>query len=192
MSKIGLIIGREYITRVRKKSFIVMTILGPLLVGGFVGAAIWLGTKDDTMNKVLVSDEGGLFNGRMESTAKIKFTFEPRSISENEFVKKEEYAKYNLLLVINKNVIEKSACQLYYRKMPSSRVENHIVTQVNTAIEKFKVEDKKIQPEVYEYIKSTHVQLALIEAGAKDDGKSRYLGVLGFVFALFIYLFIFL
>ena len=36
MSKIGLIISREYITRVRKKSFILMSFLGPLLIVGFV------------------------------------------------------------------------------------------------------------------------------------------------------------
>ncbi len=38
MSKIGLIIGREYKTRVRKKSFIVMTLLGPILFAALMVA----------------------------------------------------------------------------------------------------------------------------------------------------------
>ena len=39
MNKIGLIIGREYLTRVRKKSFIIMTILGPVLFAALDRAA---------------------------------------------------------------------------------------------------------------------------------------------------------
>lgn len=56
MSKIGLIIGREYITRVRKKSFIVMTILGPLLIAGFLSLTVYLGMQDDTEFSVLIVD----------------------------------------------------------------------------------------------------------------------------------------
>ena len=41
MSKIGLIIKREYTTRIRKKSFIIMTILGPLLFAGLLFGTIW-------------------------------------------------------------------------------------------------------------------------------------------------------
>ena len=40
MNKIGLVIGREYSSRVKKTSFIIMTILGPLLFAGFMAAAI--------------------------------------------------------------------------------------------------------------------------------------------------------
>ena len=49
MNKIGLIISREYITRVRKKSFIIMSLLGPLLIIGFVWLTTFL-TKNDKEN----------------------------------------------------------------------------------------------------------------------------------------------
>ena len=42
MSKIGLIIGREYFTRVKKKSFIIMTIVGPLLFAALTIVALIL------------------------------------------------------------------------------------------------------------------------------------------------------
>ena len=42
MDKIWLIIQREYLVRVRKKSFIIMTILGPLLIAGLMIAPIYL------------------------------------------------------------------------------------------------------------------------------------------------------
>ncbi|MCB9196084.1 MAG: ABC transporter permease [Flavobacteriales bacterium] len=57
MSKIGLIIGREYSSRVKKKSFIIMTILVPLLAAGFLIGAIILGMPEDKNMRVLVMDE---------------------------------------------------------------------------------------------------------------------------------------
>ena len=47
MSKVGLIIRREYVSRVRKKSFIIMTILGPLLMGGIFASVFLLDKVDD-------------------------------------------------------------------------------------------------------------------------------------------------
>jgi len=48
MNKISLIIGREYMTRVRKKSFIVMTLLGPILFAALIIVPGWLATIEDT------------------------------------------------------------------------------------------------------------------------------------------------
>lgn len=57
MSKIGLIIGREYSSRVKKKSFIVMTILVPILSAVFLIGAVYLGMPEDKDHKILVVDE---------------------------------------------------------------------------------------------------------------------------------------
>ena len=57
MSKIGLIIGREYSSRVKKKSFIVMTILVPILSAVFLVGAVYLGMPEDKDHKILVVDE---------------------------------------------------------------------------------------------------------------------------------------
>ena len=47
MNKIGLIIKREYMTRVRKRSFIILTFLGPILM-----AAIRMGPRKVRMRKL--------------------------------------------------------------------------------------------------------------------------------------------
>ncbi len=57
MSKIGLIIKREYGTRVKKKSFIIMTILVPILAAGFLIGAMILGMPEDKNIRVLVVDD---------------------------------------------------------------------------------------------------------------------------------------
>jgi ABC-2 type transport system permease protein len=53
MSKIPKIIRREYITRVRKRSFIVMTILGPVLFGIFLIAPYKLANMEDNDEKII-------------------------------------------------------------------------------------------------------------------------------------------
>ena len=50
MNKIKLIIAREYLTRVKKKSFILMTLLGPILMAGLMLVPIWIATKDKDNN----------------------------------------------------------------------------------------------------------------------------------------------
>ena len=62
MNKIFAIIQREFITRVRKKSFIIMTILGPVLFAGIMVVPIWLATQDLGDQKIIqVIDNSGLF-----------------------------------------------------------------------------------------------------------------------------------
>jgi len=57
MSKIGLIIKREYVSRVSKKSFLLMTVLGPILLVGFMVGALMLGKQDDKSQRILIHDE---------------------------------------------------------------------------------------------------------------------------------------
>lgn len=49
MKKIALIIQREYLSRVKKKSFIVMTFLGPLLIAAMYALAIYLAVNSEDM-----------------------------------------------------------------------------------------------------------------------------------------------
>jgi ABC-2 type transport system permease protein len=62
MNKIWLILQREFITRVKKKSFLIMTILGPVLFGGIMIVPIWLATQGEDVKNVLVLDKTGVWN----------------------------------------------------------------------------------------------------------------------------------
>lgn len=65
MNIILLIIQREYLTRVKKKSFIVMTILGPLLMGGLIAGFAYLSmNQGDSISMIRVVDETGVQIGR--------------------------------------------------------------------------------------------------------------------------------
>ncbi len=63
MNKTGLIISREYFTRVKKKSFLITTILVPLVIIGFYAAIIAISMKgSDEKKSIAVIDEAGLLS----------------------------------------------------------------------------------------------------------------------------------
>jgi len=70
MSNIKLITAREYLTRVKKKSFILMTLLTPLLIAGFYGVIIWVSigqsSSTEQMN-IIVVDPTGIFADKLEN-----------------------------------------------------------------------------------------------------------------------------
>ena len=72
MNKILLIIKREYLTRVKKKSFLIMTLLGPVLIAGFLSLAIYLGMSDSSVQNVVVVDEAKLVSKAFQDSDQIK------------------------------------------------------------------------------------------------------------------------
>ena len=86
MNKIGLIIGREYSTRVRKKSFIIMTIIGPIFFAALIVVPGWLAQVEDNDVKEIavveamptvkpVPDSLQFFRDIIPNKENIKFTY---------------------------------------------------------------------------------------------------------------------
>ena len=77
MSKIGLIISREYRNRVAKKSFLLMTFLTPILMAALIVTPIFLASiKDDEERVVAVVDETGLYEKFFEGLVSEDCSFE--------------------------------------------------------------------------------------------------------------------
>jgi ABC-2 type transport system permease protein len=65
MNKTGLIIQREYLTRVRKRSFLLVTIILPLIIVGFyVGIIAVAISGNTTRQRIAVADKAGLLDGK--------------------------------------------------------------------------------------------------------------------------------
>lgn len=77
MNNIYLITKREFLTQVKKKSFILLTLLAPLMIIGF-GAVIGLMFKaNESHNIIEVVDNSGLFKGQLKSNDKLEYVFVP-------------------------------------------------------------------------------------------------------------------
>jgi len=68
MNKIPLIIKREYLTRVKKKSFILMTILGPILMAALFIVPVYVAQLKGDIKTIGIIDETGLFLDSFENT----------------------------------------------------------------------------------------------------------------------------
>ena len=74
MSNILLIVGREFNERVRKKSFIITTLLMPVLMLGLMLApALMMRYAAGETKSIVVVDRSGLVGPRLESSEDIRF-----------------------------------------------------------------------------------------------------------------------
>ncbi|BDD11084.1 ABC transporter permease [Fulvitalea axinellae] len=71
-----LIVRREYLARVRKKSFVVMSLLGPVLFALLWLVPIWLSTEGNERKAIIaISDDSGIFSGKFHNSDETQFIY---------------------------------------------------------------------------------------------------------------------
>src|ERR1043165_1388051 len=75
MNKILLVSKREFLTRVQKKTFLLTTILLPLIIFGFYAMIIYFSVNSGSTTKIAVSDNAGVFGGSIDTTDEASFQF---------------------------------------------------------------------------------------------------------------------
>ena len=75
MSKVPLIIAREYLARTKKKSFIITTILMPVLMALLVILPVYISYKSEREVTIFVYDESNSYLNKFQNTDKMKFVF---------------------------------------------------------------------------------------------------------------------
>lgn len=78
MKNIFLITKREYLTQVKKKSFVILTLLAPVLMIAFAAFITFLFKANESSSTFNVVDKSGLFVGNLKSDPSIKYVFVPR------------------------------------------------------------------------------------------------------------------
>ena len=78
MKNIFLITKREYLTQVKKKSFVILTLLAPILMIGFGLLIAFMFKANESSSTFNVIDKSGLFVGNLKSDEKIKYVFVPQ------------------------------------------------------------------------------------------------------------------
>lgn len=192
MNKIALIIQREYLTRVKKTSFILMTLFGPILMAALMLVPIWLGLKDKDIQIIEVIDETGQFINQFENSLTLQFDYEFKPIEEAKAAFYKE--KYTSILHIS-NLGKQTTAQLYYKKQPGMSTISNIESTIEKGIRNIELKDKfnitkaqldEIQPDVKVN------PIALSETGGEESKNVGVSTVLGFAGAIMIYFFIFM
>ena len=188
MNKILLIIQREYLTRVKKKSFLIMTLLGPVLIAGFLSLAIYLGLSDNSVQNVLVVDEAKMVTKTFKDSETIKFFYSNENLSDSAFGE----SPYNLMLVVNEYIIENNKAHLYYKKYPSVTTQNYINSQLDNSLEQIKLRMHDIDNETYAQIRTAIILGVFDYKDREKESRKVELAAVGFFFAIIIYIFIIL
>mgnify|MGYP001267049651 CR=1 FL=1 len=81
MNKIGLIIRREYFTRVRKKTFILMSFLGPLVIVGFLAFTVYLNKNNNSSYKILEIDASATDSDVKKAYRKMAVKYHPDKVA---------------------------------------------------------------------------------------------------------------
>ena len=151
MGEIWLIIKREYWTRVRKKTFIIMSFLGPILIVGFIVFTAYIYKKKNNY-EILVFSKGKMFDGVLRNSEKYNLKWSPDDKNYEEaqkLFKKDD--NLDLLLYLPSNLIKTNSmtAKCLYKTIPSSSAQKHLTSIINEAIKLYRVNKNNIKIETY-------------------------------------------
>ena len=152
MNKILLIIKREYMTRVMKKSFLMVTFLVPVLFMGMMALVVYLAVNQGGLGdtkKVEVVDESGWFANKMNSSKTIKYTYVNNIADAKKTFLKEGY---DYLLYVPASMTN---VQLYGKKTPS-------------LINQGKIEDELTRVARERRLNEAHIDAAVLANAQKE------------------------
>lgn len=193
MSKTAIIIRREFLSRVRKKSFLVMTILGPVLMAAIIIVPVFIAQLSDSDYTVAVVDDSSLFRESFSDTDNIRFT--PLVVNVDEALALMHEGRFDAVLHIPETAFQApSSLRLFSAKSINFNAKLLIENILKHDFESIKLGLAGIDPEVLAAIETpVRIQAFRIQ----DDGELTTdfpeisMG-LGFVGGFLIYIFIFL
>lgn len=200
MNKTLLIIQREYLSRVKKKSFLIITLITPLLFAAIMFLPAYLANKENkNEQKVAVIDRSTIFLGNLDDSKSTKFTFIP--LEDYQSVK--DNLKNNgfyALLEIPENILNINKVVVYSQKQINIDVKGHIESQLRKKAEEVKRAELVNRigiPDLEEQLKQTKARISVDTIKLSEDGTVKKSSTeiamgLGYVVGFLIYMFVFI
>ena len=194
-SKIGLIARREFNERVRKKSFIITTILTPLLMVGAMVLMAWLMTRENDRDKeILVIDRSGLIAPQLTDEGTLRYRIADRTLDE---MRQEAPAGAYGILIIGEDIMtDPRAASLYTYESSTVDIEKAVADQIRRIVEDRKLKSYDIE-NLDEILAAIDSPIALqtktiTETGETQDSSSILSMASAYLFGLLIYMFVFM
>lgn len=194
MNKIGLVIKREYLSRVRKKTFILTTILTPLLFAAVIGTVIIITIKNIRNEKIAVVDPNGLLKSNLESSKNVTYEF-TTDIDTGNFVGKGYSA---VLFSPHSSINQTDNFKLITEKSMSRSANDAIEHSINRALENNMIsQELKIDPRRIDSIKNKAESISIItnkrgENGSLKQSNFNIASSIGYFTAFLIYITLFI
>ena len=195
-SNFWLIAQREYLTRVKKRSFLIMTLMVPLIVAAFGFFIVKLATSDnDTQEVVRVLDESGQNLGRrLASSPQMQFVPVEGQLD----AVKKQYLKSDdeglLYLPAGLSLEKPQGVQLYAKGNVSIRKQQAVERALDKLFSEDKMRASGLSQEKLDALKTdiTVTSINLDASGKEKNSNALATSGIAYALALLIYLFIFM
>jgi len=174
MNKINIIIKREYMTRVRKKSFIIMTILAPILMAALiiVPTLVMVNQDQDFKKIAVVEDNSDLFKGAIKNTDNMEFVYLDNVKVDDLKNSFEQAGYYGVLYISPELITTPNAIELISKKQPPIAVLQHIENSLEKEIEKQKLMTYNIE-NLDEIMKNVDTKVSVQTKKIGDAGEVK-------------------
>lgn len=190
--KILIIIGREYLTRVRKKSFLLLTILMPFVMAGLCAAPILLGMiKDSDQKSVVIIDHTHQYESLFKDTE--QFHFEKATQMSDSY--RQKSSDVLAVLVIARDLtVDPHAVTIYSRDEVQLDLRKEVEGILSEQLRKDKLASYNI-PQLNDIIEDVEAGLELQTRKWTDDGQETESSydmamAIGFLFTFLSYMFV--
>lgn len=198
MNNLGIIIKREYLTRVKKRSFLILTFLGPLFFAALMIAPSLLMLNADKMESkksIAVLDETGWFEGKFESTDVNTFIFQDYNENIDSLKQFVFDGIYDAILYIPATSLNVPVnAKLYSDKQIPMTLSSHVEREMKQVIEHQKLLASGIDPAIVKSV-TTNINVSTIRMDSESGEKTSYAEleyIIGILLAVIIYFAIFL
>ena len=196
---LGLIIAREYLTRVRRRAFLIGTFLMPILSVLIIGGIGWVGSRSEGETKVLVVDRSGLITRWYEAgqawvpthpecfpeRSDLVYRFENEPVADSVFLASD----FDAMIDFDDAIVQHGKAMMFYERSPGMGTQARIQADLSQAIERFRVsKELALDYETYKRLK-TSISLVGQDIVTRDQGAMGR-GIIGFVFSLSLFLLI--
>ena len=192
MNKMFLILQREFLSRVKKKSFLLTTILVPLIFPLLIGGIFYLINKEESnaeIKTVEVLDESGSFN--MDSLSKYNFTAVTGDVEQAKIAFKES-DDFALLYIPDYDIEDPKGFTLYAKSNTHFSTINDLEDRIRESIKEQKLEAYQVDTEILKKLKTTVdlKSLNISEEGEKENDAGISF-IIGYATGFLIYIFMF-
>lgn len=202
MNKIFIVAGREFFTRIQSRTFIVMSILGPLLFGLFVLVPVLMAKWNNDSTTVWVHDPSGQLSDAFQDQNGLKFQVLPQGTLGNGVLAQADSAKIRQLLEdqdagllhlqapdSNLNV----EARYYSAQAAGLKITERIQSALNDRLYRLRMERQGLDPKVIESLRAeVELQTSVWTDQGSEDSQTETAMLLGFGAALLMYMFIFM
>ncbi len=193
MKKTWIIIKREYLTRVKKKSFLITTLVLPIGLSFLTGLMLYITFNSESKEQIAVFDESGLFVNKLDTTSKT-YTFSYlKKYPSGDLKKYFEKNKTDILVHVypaTKTVIPDSVKMLTENSI-SVTAEMYINDELNTVIKNKLLQESGINQQELDSIKSLSIKSITRNLDNKKTNSAIYASI-GYVSGIIIYIVILL